>query len=185
MPLVAPNVRVAITGEVYYAPLGTALPTNSTTALAATYKGLGYLSDDGVTENWDDSVDTIGAWQNATVVRSATTKSTGTLSFTPIESNGLVLQTFHRGSVMAESPVGNFKLDVKPIVADPKIWVFHVIDGTKLIRMVVGNGEVTERGEVVYKNGVPIGYPLVVMAYPDAAGNLMTKYSNDTAWTAS
>lgn len=185
MTLVAPNVRVAITGEVYYAPLGTALPTNSTTALIAAYKGLGYLSDDGVSEKWDDSVDIITAWQSATTVRSATTKSTGSLGFTPIESNGLVLQTFHRGSTMVESPTGNFKLDVKPIVSDPKIWVFHVIDGTKLIRMVIGNGEITERGEVAYKNGVPIGYPLVLMCYPDASGNLMTKFSNDTAWTAS
>lgn len=181
----APNVRVAITGEVYYAPTGTALPTNATTALVAAYKGLGYISEDGVTEKWDDSVDTVVAWQNATTVRSATTKSTGSLGFTMIESNGLVLQTFHRGSTMAEAPAGTFTLQVKPITADPKVWVFHVIDGTKLIRIAVGNGEITERGEVVYKNGVPIGYPVTVMCYPDTSGNLMTKFSNDTAWTAS
>lgn len=185
MTVSAPNVRVAITGEVYYAPTGTALPTDSTTALAATYQGLGYLSDDGVTEAWDDSVDVIVAWQSATTVRSATTSSTGTLGFTMIESKGRVLQTFYRGSTMAESPVGNFKLEVKPITADPKVWVLHVIDGTKLIRMVVGNGEITERGEVAYKNGVPIGYPVKVSCYPDANGNLMVKYSNDTAWSAS
>ncbi len=181
----APNVRVAITGEVYYAPAGTALPTDSTTALAATYQGLGYLSEDGVTEKWDDSVDTIIAWQSATMVRSATTKSVGTMGFTMIESKGRVLQTFHRGSSMAESPAGNFKLEVKPITADPKIWVLHVIDGTKLIRIVVGNGEITSRGDVVYKNGVPIGYPVTLSCYPDSNGNLMVKYSNDTAWAAS
>jgi hypothetical protein len=185
MTVQAPNVRVAITGEVYFAPAGTTGPTDSTTALAAAYKGLGYLSDDGVAEKWDDTVDTIVSWQNATTVRSATTKSVGSLGFTMIESNGLVLQTFHRGSTMVESPVGNFKLAVKPITADPKVWVFHVIDGTKLIRIHVGNGEITERGEVAYKNGIPIGYPVVLMCYPDSQGNLMNKFSNDTAWTAS
>ena len=185
MAVSAPNVRVAITGEVYYAPSGTALPTNATTALAGTYRGLGYLSEDGITEKWDDSVDTIVAWQSATTVRSATTKSTLSLGFTMIETNGYTLQTFHRGSTMAESPVGTFKLDVKPIQADPKVWVLHVIDGTKLIRIVVGNGEITERGEVVYKNGQPIGYPVTLLAYPDTNGNLMQKFSNDTAWTAS
>jgi hypothetical protein len=138
-----------------------------------------------VTENWDDSVDTIVAWQNATTVRSATTASTGTMGWTMIESNGYVLQTFHRGSTMTESPAGNFRLDVKPVVADPKVWVLHVIDGTKLIRIVVGNGEITERGEVTYKNGQPIGYPVTLSCYPDSNGNLMQKFSNDTAWAAS
>ena len=185
MTVAAPNVRVAITGEVYFAPLGSTAPTNSTTALNVAFKGLGYLSEDGITEKWDDSVDTIVAWQSATTVRSATTKSTLSLGFTMIESNGYVLQNFHRGSTMTESPAGNFVLNVKPITADPKMWVLHVIDGTKLIRILVGNGEITERGEVVYKNGQPIGYPVTLMGYPDASGNLMTKFSNDTAWTAS
>jgi hypothetical protein len=181
MTVQAPFVRVAITGEAYWAPTGSTAPTDSVSALNAAYKGLGYLSDDGVAEKWDDSVDTIVAWQSATTVRSATTKSTGTMSFTLIETNGLSLQTFHRGSVVTGGGSA-FTLDVKPIVAAPAQWVFHVIDGTKLIRISVKNGEITERGEVTYKNGVPIGYPVVLMCYPDASGNLMTKFSNDTAW---
>jgi hypothetical protein len=181
MTLQAPFVRVAITGEVYWAPTGSTGPTDSVTALNAAYKGLGYLADDGVAEKWDDSVDTIVAWQNATTVRSATTKSTGTLSWTMIETNGLVLQTFHRGSVVSGAGSA-FTLDVKPITAAPAQWVFHVIDGTKLIRISARNAEITERGEVVYKNGQPIGYPVVLMVYPDTNGNLMSKYSNDTSW---
>jgi hypothetical protein len=181
MTVQAPFVRVAITGEVYWAPTGSTAPTDSVTALNASYKGLGYLSDDGIAEKWDDTVDTIEAWQNATTVRSATTKSTGTMSFTLIETNGLALQTFHRGSVVSGGGSA-FTLDVKPITAAPAQWVFHVIDGTKLIRISVKNGEVTERGEVVYKNGSPIAYPMVLMCYPDSSGNLMSKFSNDTAW---
>lgn len=185
MTVSAPNVRVAITGEVYTAPTGSTAPTNATTALDAAFEGLGYLSEDGVTEKWDDSVDTIVAWQNATTVRSATTKSTGSLAWTMIESKGVVLETFHRGSTMAENPPGSFKLEVKPIVAAPAMWVLHVIDGTDLIRILIGNGEITERGEIVYKNGSPLGYPVTLMCYPDTSGNLMTKFSNSTAWSAS
>jgi hypothetical protein len=185
MTLAAPNVRIAITGEVYRAPFGTAAPTDSTTSLNAAYKGLGYLSEDGVSESWDDTVEEITAWQGATVVRAATTKSSGQLGFTMIETKGLVLETFHRGSTMAEVTPGNFKLEVKPIVATPLSWVFHVIDGAKLIRMHLGNAEVVERGEVTYANGDAIGYPVVVKAYPDSLGNLMTKLANDIAWSAS
>ena len=41
------------TGCLYYAPAGTALPTDATTALPATYTCVGYLSEDGVTNATD------------------------------------------------------------------------------------------------------------------------------------
>lgn len=182
MPLNATEVRVAITGELYKAPLGTALPTDSTSALAAAFTGLGYVSDEGVKENWDDSVDNIVAWQNATTVRSSTTESTGTLELTLIQTNAVTLEAFHRGSQVTEPAAGVFRLDVKPIVADPSCWVLDIVDGTVVTRIVIGNGEVTSRGEIVYASGQPVGYMLTISCYPDASGNLMQKFSNDVAW---
>ena len=44
-------------GGVYYAPLGTALPTDATTALAATYVPLGYVSEDGISPSREMSSD--------------------------------------------------------------------------------------------------------------------------------
>jgi hypothetical protein len=43
-------------------------------------------------------------------------------------------------------------------------------DGSDLIRIVVPDGQVVERGDVVYKNDTPIGYQVTVTAYPDASG---------------
>jgi len=182
MTLDATEVRVAITGELYKAPLGSTAPTDATTALAVAFVGLGYVSEDGVTENWDDSVDNIVAWQNATTVRSATTESTGSLELTLIQTNAAVLEAFHRGSTVTEPVAGEFQIDVKPIVADPSAWVLDVVDGLKLVRIFLGNAEITERGEVMYANGEPIGYPITITVYPDANGNLMQKFSNDIAW---
>jgi len=182
MALDATQVRVGITGELYKAPLGTAAPTGPTDPLDPAYVGLGYVSEDGVTENWDDSVDNIVAWQSATVVRSAVTESLGTLAMTLIQTNAAVLEAFHRGSTMTEPTAGTFQLDVKPIRSDPSAWVLDVIDGARHIRMYLGNAEITERGEVMYANGQPIGYPITISCYPDADGNLMTKWSDDPAW---
>lgn len=182
MALDATQVRVGITGQLYKAPLGTALPSSPTQQLSQAFTGLGYVSEEGVVENWDDSVDNIIAWQNATTVRSSTTESTGTLALTLIQTRGSVLEAFHRGSHIVEPDLNQFRMDVKPIVADPSVWVLDVIDGDKHIRIVLGNAEITERGEITYANGDPIGYPITITCYPDEAGNLMQKWSNDVAW---
>lgn len=185
MALVAGNVRIGVTGALYKAPIGSTAPSDATTALNAAYIDLGYISEDGVSESWDDSVDDVVAWQNATTVRSATTESSCSLSCTLIETNGRVLEAFHRGSSVLEQSAGVFDIAVKPIVADPSQWVLHVVDGTKLIRISVENGEIVERGELMYQNGEPVGYPITIRCYPDDSGNLMTKFSNDVAWSAS
>jgi hypothetical protein len=53
MSLETSEVRAGITGELYAAPVGTALPTDTSTALNAAFKGLGYFSEDGVTETFE------------------------------------------------------------------------------------------------------------------------------------
>lgn len=41
--------RAVATGAISWAPLGTALPTDATTALNAAFKGLGYVGEEGIT----------------------------------------------------------------------------------------------------------------------------------------
>lgn len=177
-------VRISITGALWKAPIGTTLPVDSDpfAALDAAFTNLGYISDDGVTENLDDSVDDVVAWQSATTVRSSTTESTLSLELMLIETKGTVLEAFYRGSTITNVAANVWKMPVKPIVADPSIWILDVLDGTRYERSIVGNGEIVERGEVQNMNGGAKGYPVTIRAYPDANGDLMVKYSNDAAW---
>ena len=181
----AENVRVAVTGAIYKAPLGTAAPTTSSSALDAAFEDMGYVSEDGITESWDDSVDNIVAWQNAVTVRSATTESTGSLEFKLIETKAVVLEAYYRGSTVTDEGGGEFKMEVKPLTSDRSAWVLDTLDGDKVTRHYVGNGEIVERGEVMYQNGEPIGYECTLRVYPDSDGNLMVKLSNDPAWAPS
>lgn len=182
MTLVAEEVRVGITGEMLSAPIGTAAPTNTTSPLNAAFVGHGYCTDDGVTETWDDSVDTITAWQNATTVRATRTESTLTLQCTLLQTRGSNLELFYPGSYVEANGADEWKIEVKPPTSDPRAFVLNVIDGTDVIRIYVGNGELTDRGDVPYKNGDAVMYPVTITAYPDSAGNLMTKFSNSAAW---
>jgi hypothetical protein len=181
MSLLADNVRVGITGELNVAPVGTAAPTTSVSALDAAYIGLGYVSEDGVTETYEDTVEDIIAWQNATVVRSTTTESKATLQCVLIETKGETLELFHKGSSVEVVSAGQWKIDVVAPTSDPRSFVFDVVDGTKHIRIYIARGEVTERGEIVYANGEPIGYDVTITAYP-VDGVVLTKFSDDASW---
>jgi hypothetical protein len=177
----ADNVRVGISGEISVAATTTTAPTTSTSALDAAFVGLGYISEDGVTEEYSDTVEDIVAWQNATVVRSTTTESKATLAFTVIETKGEVLELFHKGSTVEVVSAGQWKIDVLAPTADPRSFVLDVLDGTKHIRIYVANGEVSDRGAIVYANGEPVGYEMTVTAYP-VNGVVLTKYSDDASW---
>lgn len=175
-------VRVGISGEVSVAPVGTTRPTSSVSALNASYVGLGYVSEDGVTEAWDDSVEVVKAWQNNQIVRALTTESTATLKFTMIETKGKTMEAYYKGSTVAVVSAGQWKIDVKGAQSDPRAWVLDVVDGTKHYRIDAPNAEITERGEIVYATAEVIAYDVTVTCFADANGVLFTKYSDDANW---
>ncbi|MBR5285585.1 MAG: phage tail protein, partial [Clostridia bacterium] len=49
-------------GAVHWAPIGTTLPTTATETLNAAFKELGYVSEDGLTNNNSPESDTVKAW---------------------------------------------------------------------------------------------------------------------------
>lgn len=177
----AAAVTVGITGELYVGATSTTAPTSSTSALNAGFVGLGYVSEDGVTESYEDTVEDIIAWQGATVVRSTTTESKATLQCTLIETKGEVLELFHKGSSVAVVSAGQWKIDVVAPTSDPRSFVLDVVDGSKHIRIYVASGEVTERGEIKYANGEPVGYDVTITCYP-VNGVVLTKFSDDANW---
>lgn len=181
--LAAEEVRVGITGALYSRPRGDTqeIPTDASSPLDPSYTGHGYLNEDGAVENHDDSTDTVVAWQNAVVVRSIRTESVATIAFTLLQTRGSTLELFHPGSTV-EANGEEWMMRVKPPTADPREWVLDVVDGSTLTRIYVGNGELTERGEVPYANSDPTQYPMTLTCYPDSNGDLMRKFSNSDAW---
>ena len=174
MALDSANVRVAVTGAIYSDPAGAAaLPADASAALDPAFVDHGYVSEDGVTESTSRTVEQIRAWQNAAVVRRTTTEGEATYAFTLIETTEANIELYYADAV--DTATGGVR--VRPTeVGVRRPYVIDVIDGDDFIRTVIPDGELSERGDQVYSNGSPIGYPITLIAYPDENGVSATKF---------
>lgn len=157
----AADVRVGVTGVVYSVPVGTTLVTDVTTDLTidVDYTDVGYISDEGVTQAIGEDSTPIRAW-GGDEVRTINSTHTVTYQFTMIETSETTLAEYY-GNYAA----GVVQVKAQQIVRHP--WVVDVVDGTENIRIVIPDGQVTERGDIVFQTEEAIGYQVTITAYPD------------------
>lgn len=160
------NVLVGVTGAIYTAPAGTALPTSAYGALNAAFDELGYVTEEGVTEAQSTSVTNLRAWQNGTVVRKVQTEHDVTYQFTLMETNPDALAAYYGNYATAS---GGGKVEINASKMPRKPWVIDVIDDESKVRIVIPAGEVTTKGQVSYVNGNAATYSITVTAYEDPA----------------
>lgn len=164
MALDSSKVRVGISGEVSVGPTTAAAPATTAAALTG-FSGLGYVSEDGVTESPSRSVTSLKAWQNADTVRTVVTDAELKFTFLLMETSKATLELFYGTTATTGATEGSIPL-VPAATGGRKSFVVDVVDGAELTRIYIAAGEVTETGDVVYKNGDPIGYPITITAYP-------------------
>lgn len=166
-----------ISGAVFAAPIGTTLPTDATTALSNDFVCLGYVSEDGLTNNNEMDVSAIKAWGGAIVYRSLT-ELDDNFALTLIESENVdVLKAVYGDANVTTTADGTTKVEV--IAEDPqeKVWVFDLaLRGNKAKRIVIPDGAVTAREAITYNDSDAIGYGITVSAYPDASGKTHIEY---------
>lgn len=170
MALDASKVRVAITGAVSVAPLGTTAPTGTASAIAS-HVDLGYIGEDGVTETQPGAGDptTIRAWQNNAAVRviRTPTEDLPTWSFVLLETKLEVIELYYKTEVTQTATEGSYAIDTD--ATDPgHDFVIDVVDGDQLERVHIPRGFVSEVGDKVYANSEPIGYEVTIEGERDA-----------------
>ena len=109
MTLNANAVRVAGTGEVYVAPVGTAAPTDIAT-IPPEYLGLGITSTDGVQFTMSRDTSDIDGWQQSKI-RVVTNSEPVSIEMALMETKPDVLTAAFGGGTIEEVPLatGNFK----------------------------------------------------------------------------
>lgn len=166
-----------IGGAIYTAPIGTTLPTDATTALDNAFVCLGYVSEDGLSNNNELSVEAIKAWGGNIVYRSLT-EMNDEFGLALIETeNADVLKTVYGESNVTVDASRNISVDV--VGEDPieRVWVFELaLRGDKAKRIVIPDGAITSRDEITYNDSDAVAYGITVSAYPDANGSTHKEY---------
>lgn len=165
-----------IGGAVYRAALGTTLPTDATTALAAAFEEMGFISDDGVVNSNNPSTSKILSWGGQTVLV-VTTEKPDTFQLTFLESlNANVLETVYGA---ANVTVGTGTISVKANAASLEDYVYVIemaLKGGAKKRIVIPDGQLSALGDIVYKDDTAIGYQVTLEALPNASGDNHYEY---------
>lgn len=166
-----------ISGAVYFAPKGTTPPTDATTSLSGSFTCLGYVSEDGLSNNNELSVEAIKAWGGNIVYRSLT-EMNDEFGLALIESeNTDVLKAVYGSSNVTVDASGNVTVSV--VGEDPVecVWVFELaLRGDRAKRIVIPDGAVTGRDEITYNDSDAVAYGITISAYPDASGCTHKEY---------
>lgn len=188
MATTATNVTVGkpkVGGAIHWAPLGTTLPTDATTAIASVsnaYVDLGYVSEDGLTNNNSPESDTVKAWGGDTVLNLQTDRP-DTFALTLIEAlNSDVLKAVYGPSNVTIDGSGNYEIKATSQDMPSGVWVFDMIlKGGRAKRIVVPNGTISELGEITYKDDEAVGYNITITDVPDTNGVYHYEYVTATA----
>ena len=172
------NAKPNKAGAIWFAPEGTvtSLPSDYSTAIDTTvFKCLGYVSDDGLSNDNSPSSETQKAWGGDTVLNLQTERP-DSFGFKLIESrNENVLAAIYGSKNVAvsaaEGTVGD--ITVKATADDMPRGVFvidMIMKANKKKRIVIPDGSISSLGTINYKDNEAIGYDVTVTDVPDSYG---------------
>ena len=166
----------AVTGAIFVAPKGTALPTDASTALASAYKLLGFTSDAGVTISESRSTEEIKAWEGRTTVYNAVTEYTESVSFAPIQINADVAKlTWGDDNVTATT--SSIYAKHSGVNLDPVVIVIETVPRAGYVTRYCGTFQLVERGDQTLDGTQVQGRQLTFNAIADANGVTLHEYT--------
>ncbi len=165
------------TGAVYVAPAGTPLPTTAWSTLDDAFKGMGYVSEDGLVNAIETDTEEVYAWGGDLVLNGQTTfKEMFTVNL--IETNEEALKVYYGEDNVTVEGNGSITVRANSEMLPNVVVVFElVLTGGRIKRIVVPNAQMADRsGEITYVDGEAITYPAVFTAYPDENGQTHIEY---------
>lgn len=174
------NVTVGkpnIGGAIWRAPLGTSLPTDTTTALDNAFVCLGYCSEDGLVNANSPETEAIKAWGGDTVLQVLESKD-DTFHFTLIEAMNIdVLKTVYGDGNVTGTLSSGIKVEANSTPAEASCYVIDMVyNNSHVKRITIPAAYVSEVGDITYADGEAVGYETTLSCTPDTHGNTHYEY---------
>lgn len=163
----AAKPRVA--GVIYIAPKGTTLPTDADTALGSSFTSLGYLSEDGFSNNYEISSEDIRE-MGGNIVLTVQTEVSDTFTFKLISALDVNVQKAVYGENNVSGTLSSgMTVKVDGSEPDENVWILETImRDNALKRIVIPDGKISSIGEIAYRRNEAVGYEITLTALLDA-----------------
>jgi hypothetical protein len=169
--------KPAVGGAIFVAPAGTAVPTDATTPLSNAFVGLGYVSEDGLTNTVETDTNDVNAWGGHTVL-SEQTSYKETFGFGLIETKEASLAQYYGPENVIVDGAGNITVKHNAKTLPEQVAVVEqVLSNGRIKRTVIEKAQMSDRsGDVTSTDGDPVTYPIIWNAKPNADGDTAIDY---------
>lgn len=178
-----PGTSANKSGYIWVAPLGTEVPTDATTELTGAFVGLGYLSEDGLTEPASLTAgDDIVAAGGDTVAQADPTFSK-TWTGTCIEAlNEDLLKVAYGSANVTVTPAASAKdgsIAIKEQASEVEhhvIVIDEMLKGGRRRRNVMADATFLITGDISHVHTALVNFEFTINAYPTATQPAQTQY---------
>jgi hypothetical protein len=161
------------TGLLWMAVTGSTAPTDTGTALAAAWKNMGGITEDGATIKQNVSNKKIKIYGSTATQRTLITDREYTVQVAFAETNARSQEVFFQQALNSITPgvgTGAFSLTVGSQSRQLYAAVIDVVDGSNRLRYYMPSVEATDFGDLKIANSDEIGYQVTLTAYPNTSG---------------
>jgi hypothetical protein len=176
------KVRVALTGTVWIADIGSTVPADITTTPNASWTDLGYTTEDGVVFSLDQQTQDLNGWQSLEPLRLIVTSEPKAFQFTLRQVERNTWTTAFNGTITTLS-ANNFKWTPPASgFTVQKMFLVEFTDGALKYRLVYRNCQQQNARTLTLNRSDAVNLPLdyrVLAASPQT----WEVYTNDPAFT--
>lgn len=170
-------------GYIWVAPLGTELPADATTELPDTFVGLGYLSEDGLTEpaSYEAGDDIVAAGGDTVAQADPTFSKTWTGTCIEALNEDLLKVAYGAANVTVEaaSESADGMITVKEQASDLEhhvIVIDEMLKGGRKRRNVMADATFLITGDISHVHTALVNFEFTINAYPTATMPAQTQY---------
>ena len=177
-----PGASANKSGYIWVAPLGTKLPTDATTELDTKFVGLGYLSEDGLTEpaSYEPGDDIVAAGGDTVAQADPTFSKTWTGTCIEALNEDLIKVAYGSANVTVEPASSTDGLiTVKEQASELEhhvIVIDEMLKGGRKRRNVMADATFLITGDISHVHTALVNFEFTINAYPTATAPAQTQY---------